>query len=333
MRRAITIAIAGTAVMAVAVLLLYALRTEVPPIAISPTPTAAATLSPSPAAPTGRYVNASMLFSMELRAPWRRATCGPSLLGPAEGAEFATDLFVPVPDRDLTFGDTGGPAVDHITVAAQANPQAMTPRQWKESGRAGAARGEKVQDTTLAGRPALLITERDNETFLVANAGYVYALSHQARSLTTSSAERAAIVRSFQFLSAQEARAAASPTPAPRSPEVVADTLADGFAKKDTAILARVAVRCLGEGPDQAGISRKDAQAFLQAIQDRFARGLAVDVQARPLAAGEGPRGYFFVRAVWREPGQPDRDSDLRILVEGGTAYWDTVVYYPRSRP
>jgi hypothetical protein len=273
-----------------------------------------------------------MLFSIDLRAPWHRAACGSTSLGPADGAEFATDLFVPVPDRELVLGDTGGPPVDQITVTAQANPQSMTPRQWKESGRIGATLGERVEDTTLAGRPALLIAERENETILVTNAGYMYAVSHQARTRTTSTAERGAIVRSLQFLSAQEARAAASPSPAPRSPEAVADALADGFAKKDIAILARVATRCPGEGPDQAGISRKDAVSFLEAIRDRFQRGLTVEVQARPLTTRENSRGYSYVKAIWREPGQPDRDSDLRILVEGSTAYWDTIVYYPGGR-
>lgn len=352
-RRAVLIAAAVALASATVIASLYALRNETPaPVAVSPTPaataavaasapptvtptpTAAATPPPSPS-PTAaaRYVNAAMLFSIELPAPWRRATCGPTSLGPLDGAQFATDVFVAVPDRDLTLGDTGGLPVDQIVVTAQANPQAMTPRQWKESGRAGAALGEKLEDTTLAGRTALLITERDNETILVANAGYMYAIRNEPRSRTTSAAERGAIVRSARFLSADEARAAASPKPASRSPEVVADALAEGFAKKDTAILVRVATRCLGEGGAQAGISRRDAQSFLEAISDRFARGLTVEVQARPVSTRADSPGYFFVGAVWREPGQPDRDSDLRIVAEGATAYWDSVVYYTRGRP
>ena len=350
-RRAVLVAAAVALASATVLGSLYALRNETPPpVAGSPTPTATAavaasappTATPTPAAvatsppstaATWRYVNAAMLLSIELPVPWRRATCGPTSLGPLDGAEFATDVFIAVPDRDLTLGDTGGLPIDQVVVTAQANPQAMTPRQWKESGRAGAALGEKLEDTTLAGRTALLITERDNETFLVANAGYMYAIRNEPRSRTTSAAERGAIVRSARFLSADEARAAASPKPAPRSPEVVADALAQGFGKKDTAILARVATRCLGEGGAQAGISRRDAQSFLEAIGDRFARGLTVEVQARPVSTRADSPGYFFVGAVWREPGQPDRDSDLRIVAEGATAYWDSVVYYTRGRP
>lgn len=339
------IAIAAAIVLA----FFYALRTETPPpVAISPTPTATATASPSsptpaaratpspspsPTAAAGRHVNASMLFSIELRPPWHQAICGPTRLGPADGAQSGVDVLIPVPDRGLTLGDTGGLPADQITVLAVANPQGMTPRQWKESGRAGAGLGERLEDTTLAGRTALLVSERDNETFLVANAGYMYAVGHQARTATTSKAERGAIVRTFQFLGAQEARAAASPAPAPRSPEAVADALAEGFAKKDISILAPVAVECLGEGGAQAGIGRKDTQSFLDGIRDRFARGLTVEVQARPLMSRQDSPGYFFVKAIWREPGQPDRDSDLRILVERDIAYWDSVVYYSGNRP
>ena len=346
-RRPLIIAVAAAALITI-VVSAYALRTTAPPpvavtpapgvsatVPASPTPTVtpAAAATPSPSGAAGRYVNAAMRFSIDLRAPWRRATCGSTALGPADGAEFATDLFVPVPDRDVTFGGTGGPPVDQIVVTAQANPRALTPRQWKESGRAGAALGETVQDTTLAGRQALLVSERENETTFVADAGYMYTVSHQARSGVTGKAERVAIVRSFQFLTAEEARAAASPTPAPRSPEAVASALADGFARKDTGSLARVAARCPGEGPDQAGIARRDAQSYLEAIRDRFARGLTVEVLAHPVATRADAPAYFFVRAVWREPGQPERDSDLRIVVEGSTAYWDTVVYYPGGRP
>jgi hypothetical protein len=339
----ITSAVIGLAV--VLVLGVYLARPQGPPVAVSPSatatpsarPTSTTIATPSPAAasatqPSARYVNAAMLFSIEIPAPWRRATCGGTSLGPLDGAPFAYDTFVPVPDRDLTLGDTGGLPVDQIVVRAQANPEAMTPRQWKEAGRAGAALGEKVEDMTLAGRTALLISERDLETILVAYMGYMYAIGSEPRTRTTTAAERAAIVRSIRFLSVEEAGAAASPRPAPRSPEAVADALAEGFTKKDTAILSRVATRCLGEGGAQAGISRKGAQAFLEAIQERFGRGLTVEVRPRPVSGADAP-GYFYARALWHEPGQPDRDSDLRIVVEGATAYWDSVVHYTRGRP
>lgn len=292
----------------------------------SPSPTAAA--SPLPARP---YVSAAVGYSMELKPPWHRAICGSSASGPLENSDGG-DLFIAIPDRDFRFTDVG-PNADHISVFARANPKGLTYREWKSSEIGGSA-GETIEDVMFAGRPALLVSHQGSEVFLVANVGYMYAVSHQVRTGGTAQADRAAIVRSFRFLTTDEiaaARARATPSPAPRSVEAVADVLAEGFAKRDVTVLSRVIrPRCFSEGAYQAGVSSSDQQTYLDTLRDRFARGLAVDVQPRPITTrGEFP-GTSFLRSTWREPGQPDSDIDMMIASEGATAYWTGTISYFR---
>jgi hypothetical protein len=296
------------------------------PVPATPTPTQAA--SPSPA---GSYVSAPMGYAMDVKPPWHRAVCGSSSSGPLEGSD-GVDLFIAIPDRDFEFTDIG-PAADNIQVSARANPRNLSYREWK-SMFVGGSVSESIEDVTFAGRSALLIADRGSETFLVSNAGYMYAVGHQVRTGGTALADRAAIVRSFRFLSAAEAQAArgaATPRPAARSAETVADVLAEGFAKRDTTILATViSPRCVSEGANQAGATSRDPQSYLERLRDRFAKGLAVEVRPRPISTERGPT--LSIRATWREPGQADHEVDLLITPDGSTHYWNGVIHFLAPR-
>ena len=275
-----------------------------------------------------------MGYAIDLRPPWHRTICGSSSSGPLENSDGG-DLFIAVPDRDFRLTDIG-PNMDFISVGARANPKGLTYREWKSSEVGGSA-GETVEDVTFAGGPALRVGQGDSEFFLVASGGYMYHVEHRVRSGSTAMADRAAIVRSFRFLTPEEvraARASAAPTPAPRSADAVADILAEGFAKRDVSILMRVITpRCVSQGVYQDGVSSSDAQTYLEMLRDRIARGLTVEVQPRPITTrGEFP-GTSFVRSTWREPGQPERDTDLMITVERSTAYWNGTLTYVGPRP
>lgn len=333
----------------IAGLSLYVMRSETAPrVAISPTPTAptappsgtmtappTATPQPSPSptarptqTPVGLYVNADMGYALTLRQPWHRSTCGSSTSGgPAVGSS-GTDLLIPIPDADFELGHIGpfGGNAHSIHVFASANPDGLSLRDWRRRS-AGGFSGEQIADTTFAGRPALLVRVNDDETFVFANAGYVWEVGHRLRQGSTAFADRAAIVRSFRFLSAdetREARSAATPSPAPRTAEQVADVLADGFAKSDLAILARVIRPCFYEGVYQAGPSSMIAVKYLEKLRQRFAQGLVVEVRARPISGDASTT--LRIRSTWREPGQPAREADLMMSVHRGTAYWDGTI-------
>ncbi|HEX9436863.1 MAG TPA: hypothetical protein VGA16_06870, partial [Candidatus Limnocylindria bacterium] len=65
---------------------------------------------------------------------------------------------------------------------------------------------------------------------------------------------------------------------------------------------------------------------FLDRLRERFAKGLVVDVRARPVNGD--PNATMRVRSMWREPGQPDREADLSITFDRGvTAYWSGTTY------
>jgi hypothetical protein len=352
----------GAAAVVVAILIgVLALRTErSSPIAIS-TPTATA-LSPAAASPSSSppatatatqtaaspmpspsstalpsFVSADMGYALGIGPPWRRASCGSSVSGgPAVGTEGA-DVFVTVPDDAFELGHVGpfpGGTADTIHVLARANPRGLSLREWQRMEMGGSVR-DQVEDTTFAGHSALLVTEQNDpgagrgmaETFLIASGAYVWRVGHRLQDGSTSLAERRAIVRSFRFLSADEqraARAAATPSPAPRTPQQVADTLADGFAKRDTATLARVIRPCFYEGAYSAGPSSMVAARYLEALRQRFARGLLVDVRPAPIMGDAA--SSLRIRSTWREPGQPAREADLVMTVHRGTTYWDGTI-------
>ncbi|MBM4434944.1 MAG: hypothetical protein FJ028_07570 [Chloroflexi bacterium] len=290
---------AALAIVVLAGLSLYAVRSETPPpVALPPTARPTATAPPTPTA-------------------------------------TATDMLIPVPDADFELGHTGqfSGSSDLIHVLAVASPEGLSPRELKRQ-RLGESSAETLEDSAFAGRPALKVTDGQNAAFLFANAGDMWQVGRRRNAGNSSFADREAMMLSFRFLSAgeaQAARAAATPSPAPRSAAQVADVLADGFAKRDVTILARVIRPCLYEGAYQAGPSSTVAEKYLEKLRQRFAQGLTVDVRARPIAGDPGTT--MKVRSTWREPGQPVREADLSVTVHRGTTYWDgtiTCVIAPR---
>lgn len=332
---------------------LYAFRSETPPVATSPTPTAtlaaaptatpSATATPtataqptasptaSPASrptPVGQYANGDMGYALDLKPPWHRSTCGSSISGGQLVGTSGTDMFIAIPDADFELGHVGpfSGNSDMIHVFATGNPDGLSPREFKRQ-RLGGGSGETLEDSTFAGRPALKVTDGQNASFLFANAGYMWQVGHRRNAGNSSFADREAMMLSFRLLNAEEARtvrAAATPSPAPRTAEQVADGLADGFAKRDVTVLARVIRPCFYEGAYQAGPSSMVATKYLEKLRDRFAQGLAVEVRARPI--GGDPSTTMKIRSTWRDPGQPVREADLTLTLHRGTAYWDGVI-------
>jgi hypothetical protein len=91
--------------------------------------------------------------------------------------------------------------------------------------------------------------------YLVPVADRIYVIGFQNSYNDTSNAtvmER--MVRSFHVLTDQERSAGPAPTPvAARSAEAVANTLADGFARRDADLLGTVMAPCMAAALEQAG--------------------------------------------------------------------------------
>lgn len=268
-------------------------------------------------------MNAEVGYSMDVPPPWRRSGCFSQ--GPGSGSDAtASDTFLEVSAYDEESGHTGIP-YDLIEVHARPNPDDLTPRQWWDAGRTVWPRESfsRVSDTTLAGRTALLIDDSPHEGILVASETHMFEIRSRERDGAFSSRpERAAIIATFRFLTPEElaavrARPTSSPAPA-RTAEEVANVLADGFARKDTAILATVAQpHCVTIGVAQGGGSAMSWERYLDQLEARFARGLTVEVRRSSI----GPAQFFqdgtlALQTTWKEPGEQDVEVDLLISPE-----------------
>lgn len=351
MRRGALLAVAAAAALVIGAIVLLPRPASPTAVAPSPSPTtsattaattsptATATASPAPTATSGRFVNAELGYSMEVPSPWHRADCGSFKLRAVGQERDARDVLIPIPDYDYRPTDTGAP-VDQVYVFARGNDQGLTPRGWEQAGKIGFSVGRVLEDVTFAGRPALRAGgSAEFETFLVAEGALMFEVAHAGNGGQTTPASRAAILRTFRFLTPDELRAArTAPTPAPlppRSPEEVADALAEGFARRDLTILARILTpTCVSFGFAGGGGTASDDMRYLDELRVSFARGLTVTVQPRPLTGERtGPLPTLHARSTWREPGQPDQDVDLMISPEGATWYWrGNVLYAPGRR-
>jgi hypothetical protein len=358
MRRGGLVAVALAAVAAVAIAAIAAIvlipRTDQTAVAPSPSataslpsptqsvtasPSASASASPSPTATSGRFVNAELGYSLDVAPPWHHTDCGSTGIRDVGGGErHARDVFIPIADSDYRLSGTGS-GVDEITVFARTNPQRLSPRAWEQAGHIGFSMGRVLEDVTFAGRPALKVGGSvDFELFLVMHEEFMLEIAHAGNARQTSAASRAAILQTFRFLSADEVRAAraaaSSPPTATRSPEQVADALADGFVRRDVQVLRSVLTPgCVSLGVANGGGTGVDDAAYLEELRARFVRGLTVTVQPRPLTGERtGPFPTLHARSTWREPGQPDQDIDLMISPEGATWYWRGNVVFPAGR-
>ena len=200
-----------------------------------PSPTATATPSPSPTStpsPTLRpsssptasasatatfagtlYVNTTWQYSLVLPPPYRHSDLLSFKSIPPEPQQpKASDAFTArtVEDERATSSpcETSCPAWNYVvTVEVWTNAGSMSPREWVDSGHAGFFAGQKVEDTTISGRPAVRVTSAEGRPFkwLVAKEGRMYVLDEivndQMPVPPGASRDRLdAIVASFNFL-------------------------------------------------------------------------------------------------------------------------------------
>lgn len=353
-----TIALAlGLGAILIIVLALLATRPAgEPTVAPSPTPspivsptaasTTSPTASPSPTvgrANAGRFVSAALGYSIETPPPWRRTNCNSGSFT-HQGAFFADDVFAPVSERDEGGSETGAPYAT-VRVHIESNPRALTSRQWLEEGRTiGQSVGRRIDDVSYAGRPAARVSYADSPliTYFVADRDRMFGVIPMPGPTPIDAAIQATmarIVESFRFLTDAElaaARAGPTPTPSPpRSPEQVADVLAEGFAKRDIGLLASVITPvCVSQGRNQGGGTAMDDQRYLDLLRERFARGLTVTVRPRPITGDRtGEMPTLQIESTWREPGQPDRELDLMLSPIGQTWYWRGTIDFGTRRP
>ena len=286
------------------------------------TPSPSPTLRPNPSAGPGTYTSLALGYRVELPAGWRRSDCAstPGLTQPP-----GTETFTPA-SVDEESGSDIGPHQEVVDVHVESS--ATAPRQWLE--RLGGSVTQRIQPAKLDGTDALRIVDTRTGAALayaLTSGGQLYALtrSYALHRDGIADAAAAALTGSFHVLTASEAATArgstATPSPAPaRTPEDVAQTIAKGFAQKDTTVLASVASPCLTHAREQAGLDWGPTQKRLADMRQAFARGLLVTAQT---ALQDRTADVAFVAGAWNDPN--DRgEKNVRHMIQriGATWYW-----------
>jgi len=233
----VLLVIALLLIVAVAVVAIFARSRQDTTGSASPTPSPTATATPSPSptstpSPTLRpsssptasasatatfagtpYVNTTWQYSLVLPPPYRHSDLLSFKSIPPEPQQpKASDAFTArtLEDERATSSpcETSCPAWNYVvTVEVWTNAGSMSPREWVDSGHAGFFAGQKVEDTTISGRPAVRVTSAEGRPFkwLVAKEGRMYVLDEMVNDQMPvppgASRDRLdAIVASFNFL-------------------------------------------------------------------------------------------------------------------------------------
>src|SRR5688572_6715081 len=315
--------------------LLFVVSCTSPAVSTSPTPapssttTAAprpsATPAPSATAAAGTYTSVPFAYRIELPAGWRYSDCqsGDDFGGPVASHH---DGFTSASVDDEASGHTG-PMQPVVSVRIVENPAGRTALQWLSDG--GAGFGDTFDRAIVDGREGaqIITAAREVTTLVAAGRGRIYAISAFGPQGITPDARRMMnslhVLDDAELLAARAAFPSASPT-APRSPEVVADTVARGFSQKDTTLLATVAWACISRAAQNAGAGFRSATRELDDIGKAFAAGLSVTVTPRPVTVEAG--GYGGVESTWTEPGHAPRRAALNFMKRGDTWYWFQIV-------
>lgn len=225
-----------------------------------------------------------------------------------------------VPEQNEQGTDMGY-VFDVVQVQVHPNPDRLTPERWLALGLIGGTATQTTEPATLDGRNALLLRSGPLLTlaYLIPVADRVYIVGYQNTPNDTSNVpEMDRMIRSFHLLTDQERGAAPTPAPVPaRSVEMVADTVADGFARQDVDLLATVMAPCMSVGLEQAGSTFTTRAAFAKQLRDSFAAGLRVTVQRRPI---EKDTVGTFIRATWNAAAEQQRD--LYLQSDGDVWSW-----------
>lgn len=291
-------------------------------IPASPSPQPSATRMPNPTAGPGTYTSVALAYRIELPAGWRYSQCQSStdIGGTVAGR---TEVFTSASVADEAGTDTG-PAHPTVDIRIVDNVSGRTPLQWLSDGGAGFSSDLAFEAATVDGRAGarVVTSSREVRALVTVARGRIYAITARGRDAIPAEAGR--MLSSLHVLDDAELAVAqttlATPTPiAARSTEVVADTLARGFAQKDTAVLASVTWACLTRGLQNAGGSFASATRVLDELKLAFAEGAAFNVTPRPITA---TADYASVESTLTEPGKAPRRLVLNMLKRGETWYW-----------
>jgi len=184
-RRAVLVAVAVTTLVLLAVgALLQATgrpdSTASVAASASPNPPAAASSTPDPS----RVYQSDLGYSIELVPGWRRSDLL-SLRTAGSGALVGDDVFTrrtPEDERANAGGETGSPAgFWTLSVEVQKNRDGLGLREWVAEGHVGFFGGQRVEDTTIDGRPALNVAAGGAANYVVARGDDILIIRYNTQ--------------------------------------------------------------------------------------------------------------------------------------------------------
>lgn len=293
------------------------------------TPSASPTVVSSPAT-TLAFENAVLGYRMTLAPSWRRSECL-SRIELTDPKHFGQDVLTwrtVAAERDV--GVTGGAGAVGafawvVTIIVQAS-EGLTGPQYAERVRGGGGGGEVFQPSEIDGTPAVRVRNGAGFelAYYVARNDRMYTFgftpSPLARPAVADEATLDAMARSIRFVTP-----APRPTPTARpalnaGAEAVVDEIAAAFSAKDADRLrALITPRCwFNSGFSGGGGAAASGDLVADGWRTRFASGLTVRVEPRPIQPDPPMPGAYSVWSTWTEPGQPIGDVQLVIdQVEG----------------
>ena len=306
---------------------------------VAASPTAAPTASPAPTtaapSPTARHVDPVLGFSVALPLGWRVSECLSRVA--ADGSYLGQDVLTTrtvAEEHDLGGGgDTGGSGALTWVINIAVETSSQTPTEYATA--RGGTLGDKVESTTIDGRPATRVRDAVGRSlaYYVANAGRMYSVGlsqgFEARPPLATDAAFDAVAQSMSFVTPT---ARPTPTPVPElSPAVVAlvDAVASAFAASDADRLRELMPpRCwfFSAGYRSSGVSIS-REKMAELLRSSFANGLKVAVESRPIRT-DAPfvRGPFWVWSTWSAYGSapftPQSTVQLVFDQIDGRWYW-----------
>ena len=314
------------------------------PAAIA-SPTVTPTPSPAPTtaapSPTGtRHLNPVLGYSVTVPPGWRISECLSSLS--SDASRFGHDVLTTrtaAEEHELgAGGDTGGSGAVTWIVTISVDAWDKSPSEYATA--AGGSIGEKLENTTVDGKPAVRRIDGVGRTltYYIVNAGRIYLVGlsqgFEARPPLVTDAAVDAIARSLSFVTPS---ARPTPTPVPTlSPaiETVVDAVAAAFAASDADRLRELMPpKCWFQsgGYQSSGVS-VSREKMAELLRTSFAQGRKVSVESRPIKM-DAPfvRGPFWVWSTWSAYNSPSfvPESITQLVFDqiDGRWYWTGALF------
>jgi hypothetical protein len=283
--------------------------------AASASPGATSSLAPGA---IGRY-ESELGFTLDLPVGWRKAACGSGIS--QRDPILAGESFTAVAEADETLTDTGAP--DPRVLVRVEDARGRTPLAWLQSGLFANGPGVRFEEVSADGRRGArvaVVATGETVGWAVLAHGWLYGIGHTGPIPTGRTAQEAAsILASLHVLDTAGIDDPSRPTASPRSPQSVADALANGLVRQDITLLANVMAPCMSSFLERAGGTGSSRLRYAEQLRRAFVAGLTITV---PSSQIDGSPDSPFLQTIWSQPGQPDRVVELLIRRDGDRWSW-----------